>query len=395
MAGFYRDPPIPYTRAFDSSKPKLVTLTVYNAQDQEDSVKVPRFTDKGKLEELLHTKEAFQNAAEDLELSANKYIKYFGRCLCVNAQTEWKSLTRQGYPHSLNGYKRVKYFGRCLCVNAQTEWKSLTRQGYPHSLNGYKRAFSAFIKRYCNPDDAKDIMHTYLRSPSCKKPSDTSCRDHVDRMETLMKYTTKLQGYAADLDHLQQMTIVLHSFQSSWIEDYCRIHKGIRQHTTAQFIIDHMSSLDRLSNATSSIDNPYDSDINSVSNQSIIANNSNSDNDSSHSDSANSNADSEEESDSDTESNQANNCNKRSYNNPCRIPGHDHDWSECPKNRYSKRNKSNSSNNSTASAPSNATDSTATNETFQAHMRQAMESYCMEYGGRVEKHFDGSLTWQP
>ena len=104
MAGLYRDPPIPYTRAFDSSKPKLVTLTVYNAQDQEDSVKVPLFTGVN-LEELLHTEEAFQNAAEDLGLSANKYIKYFGRCLCVSAQTKWKSLTRQGYPHSLNGYK--------------------------------------------------------------------------------------------------------------------------------------------------------------------------------------------------------------------------------------------------------------------------------------------------
>jgi len=76
MAGLYRDPPIPYTRAFDSSKPKLVTLTVYNnedQEDQEDSVKVPLFTNV-ELEELLHTEDAFRNATEDLELSANKYI---------------------------------------------------------------------------------------------------------------------------------------------------------------------------------------------------------------------------------------------------------------------------------------------------------------------------------
>jgi len=73
MAGLYRDPPIHYKRAFDSSKPKLVTLTVYNKQDQEDSVKVPLFTNV-ELEELLHTEDAFRNATEDLELSANKYI---------------------------------------------------------------------------------------------------------------------------------------------------------------------------------------------------------------------------------------------------------------------------------------------------------------------------------
>jgi len=362
MAGLYRDPPIPYKRAFDSSRPKLVTLTVYNAQDQEDSVKVPLFTDSGGLEELLHTEEAFRNAARDLELPVNKHIRYLGRC---------------------------------LSVDAQTKWRSLTKQGYSQTLNGYKQAFSAFIKEYCSAEDAKDIMHTYLRS-SCKKPSDVSCRDHSNRMDLIMKYTAKLQGYAADLNHLQQMTILLHSFPSSWIEDYCRIHRGIREHTTVQFIVDHMSSLDRISKRKSQMDNPYhnpyDSDINSVSNQSTDSNNSESNSDN------NSNADSEEESDSEeSDSEEPNQTSKRKYNNPCRLPGHDHDWSECPKNRYSRnqRNKSNSSNNSTASAPSNENGSTASNESYQAHIRHAMESYCSEYGGRIERNFDGSLTWQP
>ena len=106
MAGLYRDPPIPYKRAFDSSKPKLVTLTVYSKQDQEDSITVPLFINVD-LEELLHTEEAFRNAAEDLNLSANKYIKYFGRCLCVDAQTKWRFLTKQGYSQTLNGYKQA------------------------------------------------------------------------------------------------------------------------------------------------------------------------------------------------------------------------------------------------------------------------------------------------
>ena len=155
MAGLYRDPPIPYTRAFDSSKPKLVTLTVYNKQDQEDSVKVPLFTGVSNLEELLHTEEAFQNAASDLELPANKYIRYLGRC---------------------------------LSVDAQTKWRSLTKQGYSQTLNGYKQAFSAFIKEYCSAEDAKDIMHTYLRS-SCKKPSDVSCKQNGDPHEIHCKAT--------------------------------------------------------------------------------------------------------------------------------------------------------------------------------------------------------------
>mmetsp|Transcript_14767 Transcript_14767/g.34162 ORF Transcript_14767/g.34162 Transcript_14767/m.34162 type:complete len:382 (-) Transcript_14767:1452-2597(-) len=356
MAGLYRDPPIHYKRAFDSSKPKLVTLTVYNKQDQEDSVKVPLFTGVD-LEELLHTEEAFRNAARDLELPANKYIRYLGRC---------------------------------LSVDAQTKWRSLTKQGYSQTLNGYKQAFSAFIKEeYCNAEDAKDIMHAYLRSAECKKPSNVSCKQHADRMEQLFKYTSKLQGYGSTLSNKEQRTILLHSFPNEWINDYGKIHRGIKDDTTAQFIVDHMSCLDRISKRKSQ--NPYDSDINSVSNQSC-----DSDNNSSASDNA-SNADSDEESDSDNESNQGNNNrNKRSYNNPCRIPGHDHDWSECPKNRYSKRNKSNSSNNSTASAPSNETGSTApSNESFQAHMRRAMESYCTQHDGTLERTIEGTIIFKP
>ena len=122
MAGLYRDPPIPYTRAFDSSKPKLVTLTVYNAEDQEDSVKVPLFTNVD-LEELLHTEEAFRNSAEDLGLTANKYIKYFGRCLCVDAQTKWRALTRdqRAYPTTINGYTKALSF--CYTLGVET-WSS-------------------------------------------------------------------------------------------------------------------------------------------------------------------------------------------------------------------------------------------------------------------------------
>mmetsp|Transcript_27601 Transcript_27601/g.75272 ORF Transcript_27601/g.75272 Transcript_27601/m.75272 type:complete len:205 (-) Transcript_27601:125-739(-) len=188
MAGLYRDPPIPYTRAFDSSKPKLVTLTTYK-QDQEDSVKVPLFTGVD-LEELLHTEEAFQNAARDLGLSADKYIRYLGRCLSVDAQTKWRDLTKN-------------------------------HRQYPPMLNGYKQAFSAFIKEYCSAEDAKDIMHAYLRSAKCKKPSNVSCKQHADRMKQDFKYTAKFQGHGSNLSNTEQKTILLHSFPDDWIDDYC------------------------------------------------------------------------------------------------------------------------------------------------------------------------------
>ena len=371
MAGLYRDPPITYKRAFDSSKPKLVTLYNHDDDGNTDSMKVPLFTGKGGLEELLLVEESFRNAADIINLPITKYITDFTRCLTTDAQSKWKNLIRDPLDPTQLQYEDSE-------------------------IGGFEQVVLDFTKLYCNARDARDIMHTYLRSPECRKPPAATCKDHADRILILMKYSTKLNGSSEPLSRVEKLTILLHSFPSSWIEHYGMIHSGIQEDTTVEFIVDHMSCHERLSNTKSSIDNPYDSDIdnpydsdiNSVSNQSYDSNG-NSDNDNSHSDSA-SNADSKEESEDETDNNHN---HKRSYSNPCRITGHDHDWSECPKNRYSKRNKSNSS---TASAPSNETGSTAsTNETFQAHMRQAMESYCMEHGGRVEKHFDGSLTWQP
>jgi len=170
MVGIYREPPIPYKSNFDSTKPKLVTLSTYDRDDHSDSVKVPLFTNKGGLEELLHTEEAFSNAAEDLSIGEANYIKYFGRCLCVNAQSKWRALTNS---------------------------KENNRDKYPPTKAGYEETFKAFIRMYCNPEDAKDIMHVYLQSPACKKKIELTCQDHTERLLTLIKYTSSAPVIAA------------------------------------------------------------------------------------------------------------------------------------------------------------------------------------------------------
>ena len=198
----------------------------------------------------------------------------------------------------------------------------------------------------------------YLRSPACKKKIESTCKEHTDQLLTLIKYTAKLQGFVADLDHLKTLTILLHSYPNAWIEDYVRIHLKLTDDTTAQFIVDHMSSLDRLSKHKSNKNN-NGRRPNSGSKGSNNRKRSN---------------------------NNKGNQNNNKKSNPCRISGHDHDWSECPNNRYSKNYKGKGKNNNKPNAP-------GSNETFQAHMKAAMESYHSDYGGRCERSIDGELVW--
>jgi len=300
----------------------------------------PYFTTKGGLEELLHTEEAFSNAAEDLAIGEDDYIKYFGRRLCVNAQSKWRALTKT---------------------------KENNRDKYPATKARYEAAFKAFIRMYCYPEDAnKDIMHVYLRGPACKKKSKSTCQEHTEQLLTLIKYTAKLQGFVTDLDHLQSLTIILHSYPHAWIEDYVRIHLKITEETTDQFIINHMSSHERLSKQKSNKNNgrrPNNSSKGSNANRKG----------------------------SNNISNKGNNSSNKKESNPCRISGHDHDWSECPNNRYSKNYKGKGNNSNTKSS--------GNNESFQAHMKTAMEaaveSYQTDYGGQCKRSIDGKLVWLP
>mmetsp|Transcript_11533 Transcript_11533/g.27089 ORF Transcript_11533/g.27089 Transcript_11533/m.27089 type:complete len:102 (-) Transcript_11533:955-1260(-) len=90
-------------------------------------------------------------------------------------------------------------------------------------------------------------MHAYLRGPDCKKKLDSTCKTHADRIVMLLKYTTKLHGTASPLSRTEKLTILLHTFPTAWIEDFGRIHSGVQETTTIQFIVDHMSCLERQS----------------------------------------------------------------------------------------------------------------------------------------------------
>ena len=122
-------------------------------------------------------------------------------------------------------------------------------------IGGYEQAFIDFTQLYCNATDARDIMHTYLRSAECRKTPAVTCKEHADRILILMKYTQKLEGSSAPLSRVEKLTILLHSFPSAWIESYGIIHMGIQENTTVQHIVDHMSCHEHQANKKSNKNN--------------------------------------------------------------------------------------------------------------------------------------------
>jgi len=213
---------------------------------------------------------------------------------------------------------------------------------------------------YCNANDARDIMHAYLRGPDCKKKLDSTCKAHADRIVVLLKYTSKLHGTASPLSWTEKLTILLHTFLVAWIKDYRHIHNGVQENTMIQFMRDHTSCLERQSSRKNKSNK-------STGRHPIASNNSNSN--------------------CKRNNNNNGNSSNKKKSNPCRISGHDHDWSECPNNRYSKNYKGKNQ--------SKGPKQTGSNGTFQAHMQAAMESYDTNYGGRCERSIDGELVWLP
>mmetsp|Transcript_21919 Transcript_21919/g.60928 ORF Transcript_21919/g.60928 Transcript_21919/m.60928 type:complete len:149 (+) Transcript_21919:3-449(+) len=147
------------------------------------------------------------------------------------------------------------------------------------------------------------------------------------------------------------------------------IHSGIQEDTTVEFIVDHMSCHERQANKKSNKNKQQNKNSNNRNNSRKRSSN----------------------------SNQKGNQNKKK-SNPCKIPGHNHEWSECPKNKFSKnynKGSNNSHNKSQHETFHTSMESSGSNEAFRARINAAVESYQMEYGGRTERSIDGDLVWLP
>eukprot|EP00536_Pseudo-nitzschia_multiseries_P013250 jgi/Psemu1/34568/gm1.34568_g len=279
--GLHREPPITYDSSFDRTKNKLATLKVYDDNNNSQEWEIPIFSEEGGLEELLYCEEAFLIGAKCLPIPENRYIELFTKILCPEAQRKWYETTRDDND-DLN---------------------------YPDNIKGYKEAFTDYIQEhYCDAGDAREIMHVYIRSDACKKPYGTISKDHALRINRLICYSDKLQGHGPKLSQLSRKIMLLHTFPNLWIKQYGQLHGGITEETSIQKIVKYMSSQERLSKLRNGGKKKQGR------RPGANANNSNA-------------------------KRKNNTKNQGKSSNPCRIPGHNHDWSECPKNRYSKQRK--------------------------------------------------------
>eukprot|EP00536_Pseudo-nitzschia_multiseries_P009112 jgi/Psemu1/22359/gm1.22359_g len=278
MAGLYQQPPLTYTSSFDRNSPKLAIITINN-DGNKDSMKVPMFTEKGSVEELLYCKESFEHVANCLQISNENLINYFIQILVPDTQTKWHKLVQTAGDNLQVRYSQAN--NRVDCINATKD----------------------FSKFYYEVPDAKYIMHTYLISGDFKKPQDTSFKDHVC-LEVLMNYTEKLHGHCTDL------TTIIHS-PSLWVNDYGPIHHGVRNSLAIQFVVKHMQCLERDSKTCNKNKNKRKGNNN---------NNNNNNKQQQH---------------------QKNNdkCNKAKGKNPFQKPGHDHDKNYKHKNQNNNTGK--------------------------------------------------------
>jgi hypothetical protein len=112
-------------------------------------------------------------------------------------------------------------FADCLTGRALDAWLVLVN-GMPNS--NFDTLIQRFYLKFCR-SSARDDMKVYLMTTHCQKRGDTSVREHVARMETLIRYTDELPGDVAPLgDSNEAKEIIFQTFHLTHKRDFKRIH---------------------------------------------------------------------------------------------------------------------------------------------------------------------------
>eukprot|EP00536_Pseudo-nitzschia_multiseries_P006330 jgi/Psemu1/14979/gm1.14979_g len=242
----------------------------------------------------------------------------------------------------------IKAFTRACCPEAKHKWQETTRDknhelNYSDNINGYAEAFTDSIQEhYCNADDAREIMQACIHSDTCKKPQESNCKEHALCINRLIGYSDKLQGHGPHLSQLSQTTMFLHTFPNLWIEQCGQIHGGITAETSIQKIIEYMSSQERQAKIWNGGKKPG-------RRPGANANNSN---------------------------------NKKSQGQNLLV------LAGFQVTTMMTENKNKNNNNDTAAT-------TANNESFQAHLQRAVDSFISQHGGKAEHSMQSAVTLPP
>jgi hypothetical protein len=149
---------------------------------------------QGGMEALFRTEDAFRRACSAMNLNTN---------------------------HAAHRVAVNNLFADCLSGRALDAWLVLV-DGMPSS--NFDAIIQRFYLKFCR-SSARDDMKVYLMTTHCQKRGDTSVREHVARMETLIRYTDKLPGDVAPLgDSNEAKDIIFQTFHLTHKRDFKRIH---------------------------------------------------------------------------------------------------------------------------------------------------------------------------
>jgi hypothetical protein len=147
----------------------------------------------GGMEALFRTEDTFRRACSAMSLNTN---------------------------HAAHRVAVNNLFADCLTGHALDAWLVLVN-GMPNS--NFDTLIQRFYLKFCR-SSARDDMQVYLMTTHCQKRGDTSVREHVACMETLICYTDKLPGDVAPLgDSNEAKDINFQTFHLAHKRDFKRI----------------------------------------------------------------------------------------------------------------------------------------------------------------------------
>ena len=162
-------PCIPYTKAYKTSEMETVILKQTFDDNSSQKRKCLVFSGEQGTEGLLQTKERFDKVCEQLQFdSGEELFDNFTQVLSDNAEASWSNL--------VDGIG----FADRTPVRFDQEYTTL-------------------LERYAT-NKGRDFTKDYLYSSEVQKKHDVDCREHAERIQTMVRYTNRLQGNTPQLN---------------------------------------------------------------------------------------------------------------------------------------------------------------------------------------------------
>ena len=224
---------IKYKSSFKKSELVQTKPKTTNPKEEEACVTF----DTGGIEILLYVIEDFQLVMESLNVTSNDNLdKFFKKILGHGPSEKWKRLNKK------NTY---------VDTVVQQPHPTIPGQFVPVvTVMGFEKAIQGFIATYCTSQDPKGDLIEYLKSDHCMKHRDKSVAEHQDRMEELMRYSTRLEGSRTDLSESEQKLILFGSFPVAWQINWKRTQNRIQNSTVEDMMI-YMNQEKEISDSTS------------------------------------------------------------------------------------------------------------------------------------------------